>query len=35
MKIVRAVEGKNREIKAKLTDVVEPGDTLIVGERFF
>jgi polysaccharide export outer membrane protein len=35
VKIVRAVEGKNREIKAKLTDVVEPGDTLIVGERFF
>ena len=35
MKIVRTVEGKNREIKAKLTDVVEPGDTLIVGERFF
>jgi polysaccharide export outer membrane protein len=31
----RSVEGKNREIKAKLTDVVEPGDTLIVGERFF
>ena len=35
LKIVRAVEGKNREIKAKLTDTVEPGDTLIVGERFF
>jgi len=35
LKIVRTVEGKNREIKAKLTDVVEPGDTLIVGERFF
>jgi len=35
LKIVRTVEGKNREIKAKLTDTVEPGDTLIVGERFF
>ena len=35
VKIVRTVDGKNREIKAKLTDVVEPGDTLIVGERFF
>jgi len=35
VKIVRSVEGKNREIKAKLTDLVEPGDTLIVGERFF
>ncbi len=35
MKIVRTVDGKKKEIKAKLTDVVEPGDTLIVGERFF
>jgi polysaccharide export outer membrane protein len=35
VKIVRNAEGKNREIKAKLTDVVEPGDTLIVAERFF
>ena len=35
VKIVRTVDGKKREIKAKLTDVVEPGDTLIVGERFF
>ena len=33
--IVRAVDGKKKEIKAKLTDTVEPGDTLIVGERFF
>lgn len=33
--IVRAVEGKKKELKAKLTDVVEPGDTLIVKERFF
>ena len=35
VKIVRTVDGKNREIKAKLTDTVEPGDTLIVAERFF
>jgi polysaccharide biosynthesis/export protein len=27
--------GRKREIKVKLTDVVEPGDTLIVKERFF
>jgi polysaccharide export outer membrane protein len=33
--IVRAVDGKKKEIKAKLTDTVEPGDTLIVKERFF
>jgi polysaccharide export outer membrane protein len=35
IKIVRAVDGKKKEIKVKLTDVVEPGDTLIVAERFF
>jgi len=35
VKIVRTVDGKKKEIKAKLTDLVEPGDTLIVGERFF
>jgi hypothetical protein len=29
------VDGKKQEIKAKLTDTVEPGDTLIVAERFF
>ena len=32
---MRIVNGKKKEIKAKLTDVVEPGDTIIVGERFF
>jgi len=35
VKIVRTVDGKKKELKAKLTDLVEPGDTLIVGERFF
>jgi polysaccharide biosynthesis/export protein len=35
VKVVRAQDGKNRELKVKLTDIVEPGDTLIVGERFF
>lgn len=35
IKVVRTVEGKKQEVKVKLTDVVEPGDTLIVGERFF
>ena len=33
--IVRTVNGKKKEIKAKLTDIVEPGDTMIVQERFF
>ena len=35
LKIVRTVGGKKKEVKVKLTDVVEPGDTLIVAERFF
>ena len=35
IKIVRVVSGEKREIKATLTDVVLPGDTIIVAERFF
>jgi polysaccharide export outer membrane protein len=35
IKIVRAVEGKKKELKVKLTDLVEPGDTIVVAERFF
>ena len=35
IKIIRAVDGKKKEIKVKLTDIVEPGDTIIVAERFF
>ncbi len=35
IRIQRVVEGKTTEIKAKLTDVVQPGDTIIVPERFF
>jgi polysaccharide export outer membrane protein len=35
VKIVRVVDGKKVEIKAKDTDIVLPGDTIIVGERFF
>jgi polysaccharide biosynthesis/export protein len=34
-KILRTVDGKQKEIKAKLTDIVEPGDTIVVPERFF
>lgn len=33
--VQRTVSGKRIEIKAKLTDIVEPGDTVIVKERFF
>ena len=35
IKVVRALDGKKKELKVRLTDSVEPGDTLIVGERFF
>lgn len=35
IKILRMVDGKQKELKAKLTDVVQPGDTIIVPERFF
>jgi polysaccharide export outer membrane protein len=35
IKVVRAADGKKKELKVRLTDVVEPGDTLIVAERFF
>jgi polysaccharide export outer membrane protein len=35
IKIVRIVEGEKKEIKVKLTDIVQPGDTIIVPERYF
>jgi len=35
VQILRTVDGKNKELKAKLTDLVEPGDTIVVKERFF
>jgi polysaccharide biosynthesis/export protein len=35
IRIVRIVKGKKTEIKVSLTDLVLPGDTLIVPERFF
>ncbi len=35
LKIVRFESGKRRESKAQLTDLLKPGDTLNVGERFF
>lgn len=33
--IERIVKGKRAQVKAKLADVVQPGDTIIVKERFF
>jgi polysaccharide export outer membrane protein len=33
--VVRVVEGTKREDKVKLTDIVKPGDTVVVPERFF
>jgi len=35
IKIVRIVNGEKRELKVKLTDLVQAGDTVIVSERFF
>jgi polysaccharide export outer membrane protein len=35
IKIVRIENGKQVEVKVKLTDVVRPGDTIMVPERFF
>jgi polysaccharide export outer membrane protein len=35
IKIIRNEDDKKRELKAKLTDVVEPGDTIVVPERYF
>ena len=35
IKIQRTVDGKKIEIKAKLTDIVLPGDTIIVPEKYF
>lgn len=35
IKIVRIVGGVKKEVKVKLTDLVQPGDTLVVPERFF
>jgi len=35
VRIVRVVNGEKKELNVKLTDIVQPGDTIIVGERFF
>jgi polysaccharide export outer membrane protein len=33
--VVRMVDGAKKEVKVKLTDIVQPGDTIVVPERFF
>ena len=35
IKIARIVNGEKQELRVKLGDVVQPGDTVIVEERFF
>lgn len=35
IKIVRIIGGKQSDVRAKLEDIVQPGDTIIVAERFF
>jgi polysaccharide export outer membrane protein len=35
IKIVRMVNGDKKELKVKLSDAVQPGDTIIVPERYF
>ena len=35
MKIIRIVNGDKKEISVKLTDIVQPGDTIMVPERYF
>lgn len=35
IKIVRVENGEKKEVKVKLTDLVKPGDTIIVPERYF
>jgi polysaccharide biosynthesis/export protein len=35
VRIVRVVNGEKKEIKVTLSDTVQPGDTIVVPERFF
>jgi polysaccharide export outer membrane protein len=35
IKIMRIVKGDRKELKVKLTDVVQPGDTIFVNDRLF
>jgi polysaccharide export outer membrane protein len=35
VKVIRIVNGEKKELKVKLTDLVRPGDTVVVPERYF
>lgn len=35
LRIMRIVDGKQKNLTVKITDVVQPGDTLVVPERYF
>jgi polysaccharide export outer membrane protein len=35
IRIVRIAGGQKKEFKVKLSDPVQPGDTIIIAERFF
>ncbi len=35
LQVIRVVDGAKKEIKVKLTEGVNPGDTIVVPERFF
>jgi polysaccharide export outer membrane protein len=35
IKVVRILKGEKKELKVKLTDIVSPGDTIIVPEKYF
>ena len=35
LKVLRFEAGKRKEIKVQVTDLLKPGDTLNIGERFF
>jgi polysaccharide export outer membrane protein len=35
IRILRIVDGEKKDVKVKLTDVVQPGDTIVVPERYF
>ena len=35
LRVMRIIDGAKREVKVKLTDIVKPGDTIIVPERYF
>jgi polysaccharide export outer membrane protein len=35
IKLIRVIDGKKKEMSVELTDIVQPGDTLVIPQRFF